>query len=135
VFAIIGEIFGLVGVTIIIGLFTALLLRILRISDHLPDMSMRLVVAGIFGWLAAHIVLNIASMIGLVPLTGITLPLLSFGGTSMVFIAGALGLVYQLSQYTSHESLALKEASNENSSSRRGVGGSRYSSRRRPSRN
>lgn len=135
VFAIIGEIFGFLGVVVIIGLFTALLLRILRISDHLPDMSMRLAVAGIFGWLAAHVILNIASMIGLVPLTGITLPLLSFGGTSMVFIAGALGLVYQLSQYTSHGPIAIKEAASENSSSRRGIGGSRYSSRRRTSRN
>lgn len=135
VFAIIGEIFGFIGVVVIIGLFTALLLRVLRISDHLPDMSMRLAVAGIFGWLAAHVILNIASMIGLVPLTGITLPLLSFGGTSMVFIAGALGLVYQLSQYTSHGPILVKEAARENSSSRRGVGGSRYSSRRRTSRN
>lgn len=135
VFAIIGEIFGFLGVVVIIGLFSALLLRVLRISDHLPDMSMRLTVAGIFGWLAAHVILNIASMIGLVPLTGITLPLLSFGGTSMVFIAGALGLVYQLSQYTSHGPIAVKEAASENSSSRRGIGGSRYSSRRRTSRN
>ncbi len=135
VFAIIGELFGFVGVTVIIILFAALLLRILRISDHLPDASMRLAVAGIFGWLAAHVILNIASMIGLVPLTGITLPLLSFGGTSMVFIAGALGLVYQLSQYTSHETVMIKEAVHENSSSRRRIGGSRYSSRRRSSRN
>jgi cell division protein FtsW len=135
VFAIIGETFGFVGVTVIIVLFSALLLRILRISDHMPDMSMRLAVAGIFGWLAAHVILNIASMIGLVPLTGITLPLLSFGGTSMVFISGAIGLVYQLSQYTSHETVMAKEAVRENSSSRRGIGGSRYSSRRRSSRN
>jgi cell division protein FtsW len=135
VFAIIGEIFGFLGVTLIIGLFTALLLRVLRISDHLPDMTMRVIVAGIFGWLAAHVVLNIASMIGVVPLTGITLPLLSFGGTSMVFISGALGLVYQLSQYTAHQPINNKEARSENSSSRRGFRGSRYSSSRRLTRN
>lgn len=133
VFAIIGETFGFVGVTLVILIFSALLLRILRISDHLPDVSMRLAAAGVFGWLAAHVILNIASMIGLVPLTGITLPLLSFGGTSMVFIAGALGLVYQLSQYTSHEAIMPKEARGENSSSGRGVGRPRYSSRRRSS--
>ena len=135
VFAIIGETFGFIGVTLIVIVFAALLLRILKISDHLPDPSMRLAVAGIFGWLAAHVILNIASMIGLVPLTGITLPLLSFGGTSMVFIAGALGLVYQLSQYTSHQTVSIKEVSGENSSSRRGVGRPRYASRRRTSRN
>lgn len=133
VFAIMGEIFGFVGVTVILALFTALLMRILRTVDYLSDMPMRLAVAGIFGWLGSHVILNVASMIGLIPLTGITLPLLSFGGTSMVFIAGALGLVYQLSQYTSHGQL--KEARYENPSSRRGIGGSRYSGRRRTTRN
>ncbi|NCU38069.1 hypothetical protein EOL96_03390 [Candidatus Saccharibacteria bacterium] len=133
VFAIMGEIFGFVGVVIILGLFTALLIRILRTVDYLPDVSMRLAAAGIFGWLAAHVILNVASMIGLVPLTGITLPLLSFGGTSMVFIAGALGLVYQLSKYTAHTQI--KEANYEDSGSRRRIGRSRYSGRRSIARN
>ena len=135
IFAIMGEIFGFIGTTIIIGLFTALLLRLLKISDHLQDMSMRIVVAGIFGWVTAHVVMNIASMIGLIPLTGITLPLLSFGGTSMVFVTGALGLAFQLSRYTAHGPVQLKGAGYENPSSRRGIGGSRYSGRRRTTRN
>lgn len=133
VFAIMGEIFGFIGVAIILGLFAALLIRVLRITDNLADSSMRLAVAGVFGWLGSHVILNVASMIGLVPLTGITLPLLSFGGTSMVFIAGALGLVYQLSQYTSHGQP--KEVRNEDSSSRRGEWGTRYPGRRRITRN
>ncbi|MFZ1258165.1 MAG: FtsW/RodA/SpoVE family cell cycle protein [Candidatus Saccharimonas sp.] len=131
VFAIIGEIFGFLGVSVVLLLFGALLFRLLRMLDHLPDISMKLAAAGIFGWLAAHVILNIASMIGLIPLTGITLPLLSFGGTSMVFIAGGLGLVYQLSCYTSHTVHLTKELGNESSRSRRGIGGSRYSRRRR----
>lgn len=129
VFAIIGETFGFIGAVLVLGLFTALLLRLLRTADYLPDMSMRLVAAGVFGWLGAHVVLNVASMISIFPLTGITLPLLSFGGTSMVFIAGALGLVFQLSRYTSHRPIE-KEESHENTRSRRGIGGSRYSRRR-----
>ena len=133
VFAIMGEIFGFAGAVLILGLFTALLLRILRVADRLPDMSMRLAVAGVFGWLGSHVILNVASMIGLVPLTGITLPLLSFGGTSMVFIAGALGLVYQLSQFTAHGQL--REVRYEDSSSRRGEWRTRYPSRRRITRN
>lgn len=131
IFAIMGEIFGFVGTAIIVGLFAALLLRLLKISDHLTDMSMRLVVAGVFGWLAAHVVMNIASMIGLMPLTGITLPLLSFGGTSMIFMCAALGLAFQLSRYTSHGPVQLKEDRDEGTSSRRGIGGSRYTRRRR----
>lgn len=130
VFAIMGETFGFVGLLIILGLFAGLLLRILKMIDHLADPWMRLVSAGVFGWLAAHVFLSVAAMIGVAPLTGITLPLLSFGGTSMAFIAGALGLVFQLSKYTSHNVVDLKEGNREDSSSRRGVGRSRYASRR-----
>jgi cell division protein FtsW len=130
IFAIMGEIFGFVGTTLIIVLFGALLMQLLKIADHQPDIAMRIAVAGIFGWLGAHVILNIASMIGLIPLTGITLPLLSFGGTSMVFMAAALGLAFQLSRYTAHQPVPLKEAGDENSVRRRGIGRSRYSGRR-----
>jgi len=129
VFAIMGETFGFLGLTLILLLFTALLMRLLRVADHLPDMWMKLAVAGIFGWLAAHVILNVAAMIGVFPLTGITLPLLSFGGTSMIFIAGALGLAFQLSRYTVHGSVN-KEKSYENLGSRRGIGRPRYTGRR-----
>lgn len=129
VFAIMGETFGFVGLTVILLLFTALLMRILRITDHLPDPWMKLAAAGVFGWLAAHVILNVAAMIGVVPLTGVTLPLLSFGGTSMIFIAGALGLAFQLSRYTVHGSIH-KEINNENLGSRRGVGRTRYTGSR-----
>lgn len=131
IFAILGEIFGFVGTTIIIGIFGALLVRLLRITDHLADMPMRLAVAGVFGWLAAHVMMNVASMIGLVPLTGITLPLLSFGGTSMVFMTGALGLAFQLSRYTTHQAITVQEAGYEDTHSRRGIRRTRYAGRRR----
>lgn len=131
VFAIIGETFGFVGASIVLVIFGALLLRLLRISDHLADTSMQLVVAGIWGWLGSHVILNIASMIGIFPLTGITLPLLSFGGTSMIFIAATLGLAFQLSRYTTHEAVTIKEARYADSRSRRGIGGARLSGRRR----
>lgn len=100
VFAIMGETFGFVGLVAVLLLFTALLLRLLKVTDHLLDMRLKLIVAGVFGWLGSHVILNVAAMIGIFPLTGITLPLLSFGGTSMIFIAGALGLAFQLSRYT-----------------------------------
>lgn len=129
VFAIMGETFGFIGLVIILALFTALLLRLLRVSDHLPSPWMKLLAAGVFGWLAAHVILNVAAMIGIFPLTGITLPLLSFGGTSMIFIAGALGLVFQLSRYTAHGSID-KEKRYESTSNRRGVGRPRHTSRR-----
>ncbi len=128
VFAIMGETFGFVGLITILALFIALLLELLKVMDHLADIRLKLIAAGVFGWLASHVILNIGSMIGVLPLTGITLPLLSFGGTSMLFVTAALGLVFQLSQYTVHSS-RLKEASYENSSSRRRFGRSRDSRR------
>jgi cell division protein FtsW len=124
-----GESFWFIGLTIILLVFTALLLRLLKVTERLPDLWMKLVVAGVFGWLASHVILNVAAMIGVFPLTGITLPLLSFGGTSMIFIAGALGLAFQLSRYTVHGSTH-KETNYENIGSRRGVGRTRYAGRR-----
>lgn len=130
VFAVMGETFGFVGLVAILALFTALLLRLLKVSDHLIDPRMRLVVVGVFGWLAAHVILNVSAMIGILPLTGITLPLLSFGGTSMVFIAAALGLAFQLSRYTVFGS-KLEGNEYEDSQRRRGVGRTRHTARRR----
>jgi cell division protein FtsW len=130
IFAVMGEIFGFVGLVSLIALFVALMMRLLRVIDHLVDVRLKLIAAGVFGWFGAHVILNIAAIIGIFPLTGITLPLVSFGGTSMLFMAAALGLVFQLSQYTIHTS-RLKEATQyEDSRSRRGVGRPRHASRR-----
>ena len=130
VFAIMGEIFGFAGLVVILGIFAALLLRVLRVADHLPNMAARLVAAGVFGWLASHIIINVAAMTGVFPLTGITLPLLSFGGASMAFIAGALGLVFQLSHFTAN-STEVEGGTHEDSRGRRRLGRTRYANRSR----
>lgn len=130
VFAIMGETFGFVGLVVILCLFGALLLRILHVADHMSDLTTRLIAVGVFGWLGSHVLLNVAAMTGLIPLTGITLPLLSFGGTSMIFIAGALGIVFQLSRYTLHEIRTEGGTRYEDSRSRRGVGRTRNANRR-----
>jgi cell division protein FtsW len=132
VFAVLGETFGFVGLVALMAIFVALLLRILKVLDHLVDIRLKLLVAGVFGWFGSHVILNIAAMLGIVPLTGITLPLISFGGTSMIFITAALGLVFQLSQYTVHASRieTLEGNKHEDSRSGRRVGRTRYASRR-----
>lgn len=129
VFAVLGETFGFVGLIALLGLFIALLMRLLKVMDHLVDLRLKLLAAGVFGWFGTHVILNIAAMIGIFPLTGITLPLLSFGGTSILFMTAALGLIFQLSRYTIHGS-RIKEGTHANSDSRRRVGRSRYASRR-----
>ena len=128
VFAIMGETFGFVGLFVIIAIFGVILLRMLKVAKGTPDFENRLIIVGVFSWTAAQVVVNIAAMTSLVPVTGITLPLLSYGGTSMIFLAFALGLVLQLSCYTSREVIK-----NENISSRGRVGGPYNSSRRRSS--
>ena len=129
VFAILGETFGFVGLFVIISIFGALLMRTVKVAEHTDDVENRLITVGVFSWTLAQVVVNIMAMTGLVPVTGITLPLLSYGGTSMIFIAFALGLVLQISCYTNREVIK-----NENISSRRGIGGTHYTSRRRSSR-
>lgn len=103
VFAVMGETFGFIGLVLVVGCFTVLLMRLLRTANYLHNDEHSLVVVGVFAWATAHVVVNIASMTGLLPLTGITLPLLSYGGTSMLFTAAALGIALQLSCYTSRE--------------------------------
>ena len=124
IFAILGETLGWVGLVVVIVLFAILLRRIIAKVDYSENLYLRLILAGVFGWLAAHIMLNIGAMTALIPLTGVTLPLISFGGTSMVFIMAALGLVFAISGYTTHRKIARDEIApvvNHNQMRRRGA--------------
>ena len=109
IFAIFGEMFGFIGVIILIAAFAALLKRVLDKIDYTENLYLRLIVAGVFGWIAAHVLLNIGAMTHLIPLTGITLPLVSLGGTSMLFIMIALGVVFAISRYTVHRKIRNEE--------------------------
>ena len=100
IFAIFAEKFGFIGSTILMGLFLALFSRLKRIIEHVPDDFSRLVVVEVLVWLSVQSLINIGAMIGLLPLKGITLPFISYGGTSVVFVMAAIGLVFQISRYT-----------------------------------
>ncbi len=103
VFAVMGETFGFVGLAAIVAVFIVLLTRILRVGELGQDDEQKLIGIGVFAWVAVQMAINIMAMTGLIPLTGITLPLLSYGGTSMMFVTIALGLTSQLSCYTRRE--------------------------------
>ncbi len=128
IFAIMGETFGFIGLVAVILVFSALLYRLLREVNLLPDPAARMLVAGVFAWIFAHVAVNMAAMIGVVPLTGITLPFLSYGGTSMIFVSMALGLAFGVSATTARIAqtggpTGVKgEGSHENPSSRRRLG-------------
>jgi cell division protein FtsW len=101
IFAIYAEKFGFIGCIILLAIFLAFFSRIKNIAERSSDDFSRLLVVGVLAWLSVQAMINIGAMIGLLPLKGITLPFISYGGTSVVFVSAAVGLVYQASQYTS----------------------------------
>ncbi len=100
IFAVIGEKFGFIGSTAILGIFAYLLRRLLHIMRRMPSIYTKTMVAGCFGLLLGGVIVNVGGMIGVIPLLGIPLPLISFGGTSLVFTLAMLGLAFNLSKYT-----------------------------------
>ncbi|MBR5389447.1 FtsW/RodA/SpoVE family cell cycle protein [Candidatus Saccharibacteria bacterium] len=103
VFAVMGETFGFVGLGLVVMVFVILLTRVMRVAELVGDTEQKLVAVGVFSWISVQMAVNIMAMTGLIPLTGITLPLLSYGGTSMMFVTIALGMTFQLSCYTRRE--------------------------------
>jgi cell division protein FtsW len=129
IFAVIGESLGFIGTLVVICAFAFLLRIIIKKVDFTENMYLRLILAGVFGWVAAHVVLNIGAMTHMIPLTGITLPLVSLGGTSLMFIMLSLGLVFAISRYTTHRKVKAEGGdADENSLGRRRVGRTRYAS-------
>jgi cell division protein FtsW len=127
IFAIVAEQFGFIGSILVLFLYGALAVRLLRIVERAPNDYMKLIVAGIFGWLMSHVLINIGAMLGVIPLTGITLPFLSLGGTSLVFISAAFGLAFNISRYASL-AYAKKEKPSRHAhlAGRRGDSGTRF---------
>jgi cell division protein FtsW len=102
IFAIYAEKFGFLGVTVLLGLFLGFFSRLKKIIVHTTDAYSRLLVVGVLAWLSTQTLINIGAMTGMLPLKGITLPFISYGGTSLVFITAAIGIVFQISRYTSY---------------------------------
>jgi cell division protein FtsW len=102
IFAIYAEQFGFVGSIALLAIFVAFFARLKSIAERVTDDFSRLLVIGVLAWFATQALINIGGMIGVLPLKGITLPFISYGGTSVVFSAAAVGLVFQASQYASY---------------------------------
>ena len=127
IFAIYAEKFGFIGTTILIGLFAILFSRIKNIIERAPNNFSRLLATGILVWFAVQSFINIGAMIGLIPLKGITLPFISYGGTSIMFVTAAVGIVFHISRYTNYTvpSNIAERNYYENSHNGRRLGGSR----------
>ena len=98
IFAIIGEELGMLGAIILVVLFVVLAIRGIKIAKNAPDMFGRLLATGITIWIALQAFINIGANIALVPLTGIPLPFISYGGTSLIFLMAAIGILLNISK-------------------------------------
>jgi len=97
IFAIIGEELGFLGAATVVALFAFIVYRGIRIAVHAPDEFGRLLAIGIISWIGLQAVLNVGAITGLLPLTGIPLPFISYGGTSLVFSLAAMGVLLNIS--------------------------------------
>jgi cell division protein FtsW len=100
IFAIIGEEFGLLGGAIVVGLFLLLAYAGIRTALGAPDTFGALLAAGITAWLCLQAFINIGVVVALLPITGITLPFISAGGSSLVISFAAVGILMSISRET-----------------------------------
>ncbi len=93
IFAIIGEELGLVGSLLVLGLFAALTALGVQAALRAADLFGMLLAAGITAWVATQAVINIGAVTGMLPVTGVPLPFVSFGGSSLVILMAAIGIL------------------------------------------
>ena len=97
ILSIICEELGVFGAIIVLVLFGMLLYRLLFIAQNAPDAYGALMVTGIFAHIAIQVILNVAVILNLIPTTGVTLPFISYGGTSILFLMVEMGLALNVS--------------------------------------
>jgi rod shape determining protein RodA len=93
ILAALAEEMGFLGVLLALALYTALLLRLIQNAQRAKDRAGMFLVMGVAAILGFHVLVNVAMVIGFMPVTGIPLPLMSYGGSAMLFVFMALGLV------------------------------------------
>ena len=98
IFSIVCEELGILGGVILLLLFAYLLYRLFFIAQNAPDKFGSLIVCGIFIHIALQVIFNIAVVVNLMPNTGVTLPFVSYGGTSIVFLMSEMGLALSVAR-------------------------------------
>src|SRR3989344_911488 len=100
VFAIFAEEMGFLGILLLLGLFVFFLWRGFTIAKHAPDIFGKLLAAGITVGIISQAFINMAAISGLLPLTGIPLPFISYGGTSLAMTLASIGILLNISKHT-----------------------------------
>lgn len=99
IFAVIGEEMGMIVAVLVLAGFLAFLWRTLKIANEAPDKFGKYVATGIAAWIVIQAFVNIGSMVAIMPMTGIPLPFVSYGGTSLAISLCAVGVVLNISRY------------------------------------
>jgi cell division protein FtsW len=100
IFAIIGEEMGLIGAIVVLLTFAVLVYAGIRIAVRAPDTFGRLLAAGITSWIGLQAIINLGAVTGLLPITGVPLPLVSFGGTALVVTLAGVGILASVARGT-----------------------------------
>jgi cell division protein FtsW len=119
IFPVIGEELGLVGTVTVLALFGLLAFAIFRLSRNTQDPFVRLAAAGVGSWIVIQAVINIGAVLGLLPITGVPLPLVSYGGSSLVPTLVALGMLMAFAKAEPDARRALRRRSTAQSLRRR----------------
>ena len=98
IFSIICEELGIFGALMVLALFAYLLYRLYFIAQNAPDMFGSLLVSGVFVHIALQVIMNVAVVLNIIPNTGVTLPFISYGGTSVLFLMTEMGLALSVAR-------------------------------------
>lgn len=105
IFSVLGEELGLVGGLLVLGMLIGLVLMGLRAAERAPDRFSQLLAVGIAAWIGTETVVNVGAVIGVLPITGIPLPFISFGGTSLVIDMAAAGVLVGIARRSAQRPL------------------------------
>ncbi|MGZ5307014.1 MAG: FtsW/RodA/SpoVE family cell cycle protein, partial [Actinomycetota bacterium] len=98
IFAVLGEELGLLGELMVLVLFGAMIYAGIRIAVRAPDTFGRLLAAGITSWIGLQAIVNLGAVTGLLPITGVPLPFVSFGGSALIVTLGAVGVLASIAR-------------------------------------
>ncbi|MES2208656.1 MAG: putative lipid II flippase FtsW [Chloroflexota bacterium] len=121
IFAIVGEEFGLIGAATVVGLFVVLAYAGMRTAMRAPDTFGALLATGITAWLCIQAFINIGVVVAILPVTGITLPFISAGGSSLIISFAAVGILLSISRETVERSTQEPDASADRGRGNRGA--------------
>lgn len=99
IFAIIAEELGFIGALAVIGILFIIIYKAFNIAKKAPDRFSQLLASGIAIWISLQIIINLGAMVALIPLTGLPLPFISYGGSSLIMILIAMGILLNISKY------------------------------------